>query len=495
MALMLCSTGAWAATINLASVSTDITAQNNDVLTGTLGSNVKVSIADNATVTLNRVTINGTHNSSYLWAGITLLGNATIVLEGTNTVKGFNQSYSGIFVPEGCTLTIQGTGSLTASNNGWAAGIGGCYGTACGNIVIEGGTIKATGGYNGAGIGSCNASCGDITISGGTVTATGGESCAGIGSGTGNGASCGDITITGGTVTATGGDSAAGIGSGQSDVTVNSCGDITITGGTVTAKGTYGPGIGSAVGSTTLKTSCGKITIKNSVNSVTANGFFAASSIGAGSKGECGTITIGGKVVSSITASSFTYPVSMTAQAADGAYWATYYNSTYSYQADVNTTVLMVKLDGSSLTTTAVADRIIPIEQGVVLKSTDATVKLYFATSVSGADYTTNNSLTGTNSNISNPGNAYVLNYTAENGVGFYKLKASGTIGANKAYLNGGGSAREFFSLNDDATSIGATLNDNAEMTNENVVYDLAGRRVENPVKGIYIVNGKKVIF
>ncbi len=30
---------------------------------------------------------------------------------------------------------------------------------------------------------------------------------------------------------------------------------------------------------------------------------------------------------------------------------------------------------------------------------------------------------------------------------------------------------------------------------NDNVYYDLAGRRVKNPGKGIYIVNGKKVIL
>ncbi len=33
------------------------------------------------------------------------------------------------------------------------------------------------------------------------------------------------------------------------------------------------------------------------------------------------------------------------------------------------------------------------------------------------------------------------------------------------------------------------------ENENDNVVYDLSGRRVENPVKGLYIVNGKKVMF
>ena len=67
---------------------------------------------------------------------------------------------------------------------------------ACGNIVIAGGTIHATGGDYAAGIGGgYKSACGTITISGGTVTAVGGRSAAGIGSGAISGASCGAVTI------------------------------------------------------------------------------------------------------------------------------------------------------------------------------------------------------------------------------------------------------------------------------------------------------------
>ena len=37
-------------------------------------------------------------------------------------------------------------------------------------------------------------------------------------------------------------------------------------------------------------------------------------------------------------------------------------------------------------------------------------------------------------------------------------------------------------------------LNDNGEMTNDNV-YDLQGRRVTKPTRGLYIVNGRKVVI
>ncbi len=222
--------------VDLSQITADSVMQDGDVLTGTLTANVKISIAAGATVTLDGVTINGTNNGSYKWAGITCLGDATIILKDgtTDTVKGFYEDYPGIHVPVGSTLTIQGetsgTGKLIASSNGYGAGIGGGWKISCGNIRIEDGIIEATGGYDAAGIGSVfSASCGDITITGGTIEATGGQSAAGIGSG--YKASCGDITITGGVtrVTATkGADAPNSIGAGDG----GSCGTVTIGGAT-----------------------------------------------------------------------------------------------------------------------------------------------------------------------------------------------------------------------------------------------------------------------
>jgi len=179
----------------------DYTIENGRVVGGILGKNVKVSIADGATVTFRNVSINANGGwTSGDYAGITCLGNATIVLEAgtTNTVKGFAPDYSGIFVPSGHTLTISGSGTLTASNNnGYGAGIGGGNNIPCGNIVMEGGTIQATGGKWAAGIGSGNnGSCGNITIKNTvtSVTATkGAEAPNSIGAGS-NG-SCGTVTI------------------------------------------------------------------------------------------------------------------------------------------------------------------------------------------------------------------------------------------------------------------------------------------------------------
>ncbi len=100
---------------------------------------------------------------------------------------------------------------------------------------------------------------------------------------------------------------------------------------------------------------------------------------------------------------------------------------------------------------------------------------------------------TGTYAETLAPVGSYVLQNGA-NGFGFYKV-ADGkqpTVGAYRCYINASESAAPMFSLE---RGEGTTSIEDAELTNETVViYDLAGRRVEKMEKGIYIVNGRKVI-
>ena len=278
----------------LSLVTSNIVAQNGETITGTLGTKVQISIADGAIVTLKDASI----NADEVWtdgqfAGITCAGTATIILVGTNTVKGFSSTYSGINVPKDEKLTIQGTGTLNVSSGieintyslvkySFSAGIGANLRGDCGNIVIEGGTITATGGMWSAGIGGSfgqgeQKSCGNITISGGTITATGGENAAGIGGGyaaNGGHSDCGNIEISGGTVTATGGSNAAGIGGGYAEEAQTKCGTITIK-STVTkvtaTKGTDAPNsIGAGKASDEGTASCGTVTIEDA-SKVTQN--------------------------------------------------------------------------------------------------------------------------------------------------------------------------------------------------------------------------------
>ena len=188
----------------------------------------------------------------------------------------------------------------------------------------------------------------------------------------------------------------------------------------------------------------------------------------------------------------------VTANLANGAYWATFYCNGANYQAPEGTQVFAVSLSGTTLTMLPIADRIVKSGQGVVLKqataSSDATttITLTKTASESATSYD-GNSLGGTTDGITTTGdNDYYVLGNSDNGVGFYKLSNSGSIGSNKAYLTYSASAREFFGF-DETTGINATLNNKEEKINENC-YDLQGRRVAQPTKGLYIVNGKKVI-
>ena len=254
---------------------------NGAIVTGTGGANTILLIEDGATVTLNGVTNTGITQKASI-AGIECLGDATIILTGTNSVTG-RWDAPGILVPSGKALTIMGNGTLHASGGSNGAGIGGTKDTSCGNIVIAGGTITATGTGNCAGIGSgcangANITCGAITISGGTVTATGGIRGAGIGSGhAGNNTNtCGAITISGSAkVKAVGKTYAAGIGTGCGyDADKNCiCGMISITGGTVEATGgDHAAGIGS--GSHGKFTSISIISDITSVTATKSNNFW-----------------------------------------------------------------------------------------------------------------------------------------------------------------------------------------------------------------------------
>ncbi|MDR2709831.1 MAG: hypothetical protein LBB65_00550 [Burkholderiales bacterium] len=186
-----------------------------------------------------------------------------LTIDGANKLT--SSAYSGIQVLEGSALTINGTDADVLTVIGGSAGIGGSG--SMGDVTINGGTISATGGAYGAGIGGgCFSAWGGagplvpfyatIAITGGHVTATGGQEGAGIG-----GKDC-VVKISGGAVDAYGGQYGAGIGGDgrAGDLTAaglgSAGGTIIITGGTVNATGgKYGAGIGGGGGGGTMGSS------------------------------------------------------------------------------------------------------------------------------------------------------------------------------------------------------------------------------------------------
>lgn len=85
----------------------------------------------------------------------------------------------------------------------------------------------------------------------------------------------------------------------------------------------------------------------------------------------------------------------------------------------------------------------------------------------------------------------YVL-ANSDNVVGFYTW-AGGQLGAGRVYLPKTEGARDFLAFSfGEATAIKAV--EDAKQQG-NVVYNLAGQRVAQPTRGLYIVNGKKVVL
>ena len=246
------------------SIDSNTLEQYNDAtITGSSTTNVIQVSGVEATITISdldiQIPIDNNATTATNWIPAIRLGDGAklkLILEGKNTLKGGDMC-AAIEVPEGCTLTISGEGSLKATGgvgagigassmrkgslgtieinggnieaygSGMAAGIGGGLEGGIGTIVINGGTVYAKGGhgsypkdiknvYGGAGIGGGAYGCVDrIEINGGNVTACGGyvtnagrHPGAAIGTGGGgakpveDGYKYGEIVIKGGTVSA-----------------------------------------------------------------------------------------------------------------------------------------------------------------------------------------------------------------------------------------------------------------------------------------------------
>ena len=189
--------------------------------------------------------------------------------------------------------------------------------------------------------------------------------------------------------------------------------------------------------------------------------------------------------------------MNLTANAAGGANWMTFYSVYYNFEADENTQVFKAELDDATgaLTLHEVTDKIVDADNAVILKSTGNPVMTLTTSASSNTD---NNSLYGVSDaeGETSDGTMYVLNFKAATGVGFYKLADGKKLGYGKAYLwYDSSSAPSFFGFGDDATSIKSLTPDPSPNGEGSEYYDLQGRRVAQPAKGLYIVNGKKVVI
>ena len=213
---------------------------------------------DKVEVTLKDVNIDASSRNEAA-VSVTGKGDANIELDGDNELQGGDR-HAGLEHNQ----AVDSEGNVTS-----------------GKLTIQddndnAGSLTATGGYFGAGIGGGSKKAGQVTITGGTITAISGDG-AGIGGGQGNmGSNAGnaDIEISGGTIEATGGYTSAGIGGGYyGDAIIKITGDAVIKNAT---GGAFGAGIGGGGGGK------GDVTISGNAKIENAQGGYTGSGIGGG---------------------------------------------------------------------------------------------------------------------------------------------------------------------------------------------------------------------
>ena len=135
----------------------------------------------------------------------------------------------------------------------------------------------------------------------------------------------------------------------------------------------------------------------------------------------------------------------------------------------------------------------VPAGTPVLVKATEDPVVYFIIAQVTAPEV---NLLKASNGNVKGGATIYAL-ANLEHGVGFYNVDESVTIPAGKAYLEidaetAEAGARPFLAIGgEEATGINAV----EQAVKQGVqVFDLQGRRVSQPTKGLYIVNGQKVV-
>lgn len=140
----------------------------------------------------------------------------------------------------------------------------------------------------------------------------------------------------------------------------------------------------------------------------------------------------------------------------------------------------------------------IPAETGLIVKYKDgiqSTGCVYMEIADTDPEFTADNALTGTLETVAKPatGTVYTMQKPADSPLGFYNFTGANVKGG-KAYLH---------VVDSEAAPMGLVFDFGGETTgvesievntDNQVIYDLSGRRVAKAGKGLYIINGKKVL-
>lgn len=190
------------------------------------------------------------------------------------------------------------------------------------------------------------------------------------------------------------------------------------------------------------------------------------------------------------------------------AQYGTYYTEDAFVMPEGVTGYTITDKNGESLTLNAAypANEVVPAKTALLLKATEKpATKQEFTYTIVNSDKVApegnllHGSVEATKTQVEGA-TAYYKLAKGEEGIGFYWANENGTAftnGANKAYLaiTGKLSQMRGFSFESMTTGINNVVA-NTNNSKNAVIYDLNGRRINtlNAAKGVYIVNGKKVI-
>ena len=170
--------------------------------------------------------------------------------------------------------------------------------------------------------------------------------------------------------------------------------------------------------------------------------------------------------------------------------YATLYDATTGYNLNGQVSAYVATLNSTWLDLSEIEN--VPAGTPVVLKGT-----YYNKLAADLPAINVANDLKGTDADTAADGSMYIL-AQVDDKVGFYK--ATGTIAAGKAYFQSTSGVKAFYFDGDDATGISEV--ESSKLKVESPVYNIAGQRLQKMqnqrstyVKGINIINGKKVLF
>lgn len=203
-----------------------------------------------------------------------------------------------------------------------------------------------------------------------------------------------------------------------------------------------------------------------------------------------------------VSAGLYDNSLSLTPNSANASNWTTFYCGGVGYSVGNDVTIYKAAKNGTnSVTLTEVSGGIIPARQAVILKATASSVALTLTQDAATGDYT-GNELKGVDTETAQAsGKTYYVLSKVDDNFGFFKLSNTKTLAAHKAYLEfATTTAPEYLGFDENTTGVGSVHNSQFIVHSEaGAIYDLQGRKIANgqkpKAKGLYIVNGKKVVM